>query len=168
LLLITLQLAFSSEHLWLPKFMRRASISRRAFDHGLERFGKWIHRAERLTRPRWRWVIGPLGQALIGVCGFVLAVILVLPIPFGNFMPAVAITLFAIGLMQRDGIVTLLGWAAAAGSFFLLSLVWRGVLALAEHLWEQVSQWTDWSHFWNHLTRTELWDKLTHMFQLVV
>lgn len=168
LLFITLQLAFSSEHLWLPRFITRASISRRAFDHGLDRFGGWIRRAERLTRPRWRWIIGPLGQALIGVVGFVLAVILVLPIPFGNFLPAVAICLFAVGLMQRDGVVTLMGWVAAGGSFFLLSLVWRGVLALAERVWEQIRHWPLWSQLWDQVHRAEVWERLTHTFTYMV
>jgi hypothetical protein len=138
LLFVTLQLAFGSEHLWLPRFVTRSSVSRVAFDQGLERFTGWIHRIERLTRPRLRFLVGQTGQVLMGICGFVLTVVLVLPVPLGNLAPALTLALFSVALMQRDGVAALLGWIAAGVSFALLALVWNVFWAAAEHVWERV------------------------------
>jgi hypothetical protein len=45
-------------------------------------------------------------------------VLLVLPIPLGNVLPALAISLLALGVLERDGVWVLAGLvvAAAAGS----------------------------------------------------
>lgn len=42
-----------------------------------------------------------------------MAVIVVLPIPFGNVLPAIAIMLMGVGLVFRDGLAMLLGLATA-------------------------------------------------------
>jgi hypothetical protein len=55
-----------------------------------------------------------------------------LPIPFGNFAPAITISLFAIGLVQRDGAAALLGWVATAVSTAILVLAGRAIWELFE------------------------------------
>jgi len=54
-------------------------------------------------------------------------VIVVLPIPFGNVLPALALMLIGLALVFRDGVAMLLGMTAAA--FALVTnagLVWLG------------------------------------------
>lgn len=43
-----------------------------------------------------------------------MAVIVVLPIPFGNLLPALAMTLIGLGLVFRDGVAVVF-WLAMAG-----------------------------------------------------
>jgi hypothetical protein len=45
----------------------------------------------------------------MGLACFVLSLILFLPIPFFNAAPAIALALIALGMIQRDGVVTAIG-----------------------------------------------------------
>ncbi len=48
-----------------------------------------------------------------------MATIVVLPIPFGNVLPALALMLIGLALVFRDGVAMLLGMAAAAFAFIM-------------------------------------------------
>jgi hypothetical protein len=64
---------------------------------------------------------------VIGAVCLVLAVVIALPIPFGNMLPALCILGIAVGMLQRDG-------ALVAGSMTAGGLVVTGlstVIALA-------------------------------------
>jgi hypothetical protein len=62
---------------------------------------------EFFTRPRWHAVLER--ERLIGLVCLYLAIILLLPIPFINFPPAVCIVVIAMGMVQRDGILVTIG-----------------------------------------------------------
>lgn len=70
-------------------------------------------RAVRLALPPMEYLIGP--ECLL------LAVVLVLPVPLGNMMPALAISLLALGVLERDGVWILTGLATAAVSAVVVS-----------------------------------------------
>ncbi len=57
-----------------------------------------------------------------------MALIVVMPIPFGNVLPAVALVLIGLGLVFRDGVAVILGLAMAGLALFLtaggLVLAW--------------------------------------------
>ena len=55
-----------------------------------------------------------------------LAIVLILPIPLGNILPALAVTVLAFSLIQRDGLIALAGYGIAITS--------ASVLALAAHI----------------------------------
>jgi hypothetical protein len=53
---------------------------------------------------------GKVGTIVVGVVVLIMAIVLALPLPpGGNFPPALACTVLALGLVQRDGIVILIG-----------------------------------------------------------
>lgn len=60
-------------------------------------------------------------EYLIGPECLLLAVVLVLPVPLGNMMPALAISLLALGVLERDGVWILTGLATAAVSAVVVS-----------------------------------------------
>jgi hypothetical protein len=83
---------------------------------------------ERLLRPRMLWVTGsPLREQLhaipIVVCALML--LLPLPIPFSNAIPAWAIMLTCAGLLERDGIFILAGYFTT-----LLGVVFFGAIGI--------------------------------------
>ena len=55
-----------------------------------------------------------------GVVCTLLALVLVLPIPLGNLAPGATVAVLALALLQRDGILALLGYLMAVGSGALL------------------------------------------------
>jgi hypothetical protein len=68
-------------------------------------------------------------EYLIGVICLLLSIVLFLPIPMGNMPPAIAICLFALAILEGDGIWVLAGFVA---SFAAVAIVWGVLFALIE------------------------------------
>ncbi len=128
LLFLTAQLALGQRP-WLPKIIANRTIERVHFAAMVQRIAPWLARVERLLQPRLEILVRPPAENLIGALCFLLAVILFLPIPMGNIPPAIAICLFALALLERDGLWVIFG---AAVAIFALVLVWGVIYALLE------------------------------------
>lgn len=112
LIFLTAQLALGMKP-WLPRFIADRSMSRSDFSSLAGRIAPWLNRAERLLKPRMRFLTRPPLENLAGIVCFVLAVILTLPIPLGNMLPALAICFFALAILERDGLFAILGHVVA-------------------------------------------------------
>jgi hypothetical protein len=109
----------------LPLISWRKTLSiRPSSSSGCSREGvfiPWLARAERLLRPRAVLLVLPPMEYLVGLVCLLLAVVLVLPIPLGNMLPALAISMLALGILERDGFWILAGLAVAAVSAAVVS-----------------------------------------------
>lgn len=135
LLLLSLQLLFRFDQLWLPKWALKSAIDRAGYRKASTRVIKPLRWIERLSKPRWPVLTGPVSEVLIGLVCSILAFILVLPIPLGNIAPALTIAVFGFGLTQRDGLVVILAWVGTAICGALLFVAWRLVAAALETAW---------------------------------
>ncbi|EIM25960.1 exopolysaccharide biosynthesis protein [Microvirga lotononidis] len=139
LLFVTAQLMLGRPVLWMPRFIRERSISRDFFTLLTSKLSPILHRMERFLRPRLGLLLSPVPERIVGAACLLLALILFLPIPFGNMPPAFAISAFALGIVERDGIATLVGWLAALGSLLILaaisSAIVAGINAFLDQLW---------------------------------
>ena len=125
LLLMGLQLATRQDQLWLPRWAMKRWIERKAYREGVEKVLPRVRMVERLSRPRLHMMTSELSEMLIGVATVALACILVLPIWGGNLVPALIISTFGFGLMQRDGLVVLVGWLGVTGVVLFIWLAWE-------------------------------------------
>lgn len=125
LLLMGFQLMIRQDQLWLPKWALRRWIERAAYRSGVEKVLPRVRAVERLSRPRLPVMTSELSEVLIGLATVLLAFILILPIWGGNLVPALIISTFGFGLMQRDGIVVLIGWVGVAGVCLFIWLAWE-------------------------------------------
>lgn len=101
---------------WLPGFIARRSMARSTFQTLVERITPWLLRAERLLRARMELLAHPRAQRLLGALCLVVSVALVLPVPFANLVPSVALCIIGLGVLERDGLWIVLGVLAAFGS----------------------------------------------------
>ena len=120
LVFLAAQLAFGRAP-WLPSVVARRSMPRTDFAVLVRRIAPWLERAERLLRPRLTRLALPPAEYAVGALCLLLAVLLVLPIPLGNMLPALAISLLALGVLERDGVWVLAGLVATAASLVLVS-----------------------------------------------
>lgn len=123
---------------WLPKIIANRSIARSDFSAVVSRVSPWLARGERMLRPRLGFLIHPPAEYLTGFLCLILSIILMLPIPLGNILPAIAICLFSFGILERDGLCVLLGMVMFAISVtvvagVLFALV-KGVILLLTSL----------------------------------
>lgn len=101
---------------WLPAFLAKRSMARSDFSSLVKRIVPWLQRAEGLLRPRLTILALPPMEYFVGFLSLLLSVLLVLPIPLGNVLPALAISLMALGVLERDGVWVLAGFAVAAAA----------------------------------------------------
>ena len=130
LLLLTLQLLLGKATPWLPRWIRQRSFARSDFTLMLVRLEPWLLRLERHLRPRLTLLARPVAERLVAFVLFFLSFILILPIPLGNVLPGMAISVVALGIVERDGVCVTLGLLLAAVSLAVASGVVYG-LALA-------------------------------------
>ena len=136
LLILSFQMMLGRETVWLPRWMCRAAVSREGFRRGVKRVLPWLEKAERLTRPRLTWAVTGPAERLMGLACFLLSCVLVLPIWLGNMAPAAAIAALSLGLIQRDGVLVLIGWGVVAVAVGLLVLAWSVIVATAINSWQ--------------------------------
>ncbi|MGL6210503.1 MAG: exopolysaccharide biosynthesis protein [Paracoccaceae bacterium] len=111
---------------WLPDFIARRSLPRASFSALFTRATPWLARAEKLLRHRLAPLTTPVAQRLVGLVCLVLSLVLMLPIPLGNSLPSIAICLFALGILERDGL-----WIIGGLLFSAFALTFVGGMAYA-------------------------------------
>ena len=120
LVFLAAQVAFGWKP-WLPGAISRRSMSREDFHLLVGRVAPWLERAEKLLKPRASFLAVPPMEYVVGLLCLLQAVVLVLPIPLGNMLPAAAISLMALGLLERDGLWIAAGLLATVASTVLVS-----------------------------------------------
>lgn len=130
LALICLQLALGRRQPWLPGVIGRRSVSRDGFRRVMGRALPRVRRFERLLKPRLPALTTVAMERLVAAVCVGLAILLALPIPFGNTPTAIALTILALALIERDGVFVLVGLAAAlAGTGAAAALGWGAIEA---------------------------------------
>ena len=137
ILLISVSRLFNRE-LWVPKSFQNRVIATEKLLPVFQRALIWLHRLERVSRPRrldWLTSGGLMGT--LNNCSLILgAVLLMAPfgmIPFSNTLPALALLCFAVGILQRDGVCILLGYIGNLGTIIYFAiLIGGGGLAIRE------------------------------------
>ena len=105
LLLLSPQLVWGRHAPWLPQRVRHRMIPIDDMRATLPRVIRWLRRVESFSQPRLTFLFGPVGERLIGVVCTLLAFVLILPIWGGNFLPATAVTVLALSLILKDGVL---------------------------------------------------------------
>ncbi|MES2992493.1 MAG: exopolysaccharide biosynthesis protein [Pseudomonadota bacterium] len=137
LLLLTLEWTLGRAA-WLPRFIARRSLARHDFATLLARATPWITRTRGWLSPRLGLFVSPPAVHLAAALCAVLALLIMLPIPLGNMLPAWAISLIAVGVIGRDGAWVLAGTATGVAS---IAVVWGVVMALVQAALAAVQQW---------------------------
>lgn len=89
---------------WLPQFLAARSFDIDHFRTVVARTTPRLNRVERLLRPRLPSLSSPAAFRILGAVCLLLSVVLAMPIPFGNLLPAAAIAIIALGALERDGL----------------------------------------------------------------
>lgn len=131
LLFITSQLMFGRRTLWLPKALADRTMSRADYAGLVEKLTPYLTWLERRLRPRLTFLYNPLLDGVTGFICLILAIIVFLPIPFGNMLPALAIAAFGLGIAERDGALGAIGGVVTAVSLAVLALFSGAMIAAA-------------------------------------
>ncbi len=134
LVLLAAQLSYGRHKPWFPSWLAERSFPRLGFTAIVMHALPYLERAERLLKPRLTGLLSWTGERLIGIAIFVLAIALTLPIPFGNFLPAFAIAIIGLALVEKDGVAVLVGLGVGVGSLIVIAIVVGGLIAATQLL----------------------------------
>ena len=117
--------------LWLPQKLRAREVSTTRLRPALERGLTWVRRMEAVSRPhRLPRLAGGGAIGVFNNLAFILAALLLMApfglVPFSNTLPALALLLFAVGFIQRDGGAVLLGHLANVATILYFSILVGG------------------------------------------
>jgi hypothetical protein len=135
MIVISAQLALGCRRAWLPARLARRSVPRSTFLTIVDRILPTLRRLERIVRPRAGWLAGPWARVPVGMICLVLAIIITLPLPLGHVVPGTAISVLALGLIERDGIAIALGIITAVFGLLVVIFASAGILNAAR-LWQ--------------------------------
>ncbi len=115
--LIAFRLALGQKP-WLPRSLLDRPLAAGFFDGLLRAAARVLAFLEKLLRPRLAWLTAGSALPRLHATAILLAALVLmlpLPIPFSNALPAWLILLVAGGLLERDGVAVLAGYGIGAG-----------------------------------------------------
>jgi hypothetical protein len=124
--LLAVQIMSGSERLWLPARLRARTAPRETIRKTVARALPWIGKVETVLREnRLTRFTGRPARIAFALPILLMAVTIALPIPLGNFAPALALIVIALGFIARDGLAVLVGLIVAA-----LAMIFTAILIL--------------------------------------
>ncbi len=126
LMLIAVQMIFSSGRPWLPQRLLDFSFSREKLSKGIDKslpWAKWMEgftdrRLQVITHSPFHYVIAAM-VALLALLFIPLAFL-----PFAVAIPGTAIALFALGMTARDGVMVILGLIVSCAAIGVAVYAW--------------------------------------------
>ncbi|MBA3623531.1 MAG: exopolysaccharide biosynthesis protein [Methylibium sp.] len=118
----------------LPRRVGELELSRHCARRVLGMLASAYAMAGRFARARMSHFASAGRRSWTAAAVGLMAFIVVLPIPFGNLLPALAMMLIGLGLVFRDGVAVLLGLLAAGLALFVTA----GLMLMA---WVWGSEW---------------------------
>lgn len=126
---------------WLPGFVARREVSTSAVDRIVGGTSRVLLKVEKLIKPRLQFMLAPVLHWMIGLslvsAAFILA--LPIPIPWNNGPPAICILILAFGLLERDGLLILVGHVYNLAMWVALYFAGDFLIGLAQKIWEKLT-----------------------------
>jgi hypothetical protein len=127
LVLLAAQLTYGRHKPWFPRWLTEQTFPRDKFAAVLSRALPYLERTERLFRPRLTFMLSWTAERLIGLLILVLSIILALPIPFGNWLPALSMSIIGLAMVEKDGLAVLAGLGVAVVALIVVAAVLAGL-----------------------------------------
>ena len=129
LMFISAQILMGRTSPWLPERLAARAVSNEGLETLARRAGPWLRRIEAVSRPRLVALTRPPLDQVVGAALVLFSGSILLPVPLTNTVPGFAVVVVAMGLLQRDGILVVLG--ALLGTAWIASLVFAGTTLIS-------------------------------------
>lgn len=120
ILLLALQIMYGRHSIWLPRRIAEKHFPQVFLSKVIMKALPVIKGIEKFIRPRFSFICESKGERVIGLFIALMALILTLPIYGANFLPGLCISLFALALLESDGILAIIGSVLCIISFYLV------------------------------------------------
>lgn len=124
LMFVSVQILLGRRVPWLPKKLGARTVTAEGLHSLASRSGPWLRRIEAFSRPRLGALTRAPADRLLGLALVLFSASILVPLPGTNTVPGFAVVVVSMGLLQRDGILVLIG--VALGTAWIASLVFAG------------------------------------------
>ncbi|NMT62666.1 exopolysaccharide biosynthesis protein [Marinobacter orientalis] len=126
LTLLTLgQVLIGRKHFWLPDFLVQRQIPRDKLVQGLEMLRLPARHIDRLIRPRLVFLVKGFGLYVMTLACMIIGVVMPATelVPFSSSIAGLALMMFGLAMISRDGFLALFAWTIAlAGPVMLVRI----------------------------------------------
>jgi len=123
--LLGMQMVMGVTRAWLPRTVLDRRLPKEGVQLALRTFEPRVRAFERYVRPRLQFTEAFIVDRVIGAMIVVLGIVIALPIPFANMIPALVVIVMGLGLTERDGLVqicaAILGIAVLVGIYLIVA-----------------------------------------------
>lgn len=124
LMFVSVQILLGRRVPWLPGRLGARRVSTGGLRSLAARAGPWLRRVGAISRPRLGALTRPPVERIVGLVLVLFSASILVPLPGTNTVPGFAVVLVAMGLLQRDGLLVILG--AIVGTAWIGTLVFAG------------------------------------------
>ena len=124
LMFVSAQILMGRRVPWLPQKLGQRKVSTSGLQSLAQRAGPWLRRIEAISRPRLAALTQAPMDRLVGLALVLFSASILVPLPGTNTVPGFAVVLVAMGLLQRDGVLVLLG--SVLGTAWIATLLFAG------------------------------------------
>lgn len=119
----------------MPRKVGRMQLSATMARRALHTLAWMYDQASRVMRVRMAWWLQPLHRIWLAPLVALMALVIFLPIPFGNVLSAAVLMLIGLGLVFEDGLAILIGVALGLTLLAVLIALASGMTHWASELW---------------------------------
>lgn len=134
IIIFSIQIVLGMQNMWLPKFISKREIKGEAVAMIANKSLGTFKKIEKFIKPRMEVLTSGIPEKFLALVMIFLAAIICIPIPFGNTAPAIAISLIAISIICRDGILAIIGCFAAIAATFIAGMVVFGGISIVNSI----------------------------------
>lgn len=116
------QMAIGRRTLWLPEKLRARSFQVSTLQDIIGRGRRYIGWFEAVAHPRLAALTSPTGTTIVGALLLIPTASILVPLPLTNTVPGAGVAIASVGLIERDGLLVLLG--------LLVGLTWVAILVI--------------------------------------
>lgn len=121
IVLFSIQIVLGADHIWVPGFIQDRSISKDKLKAADKKAGKWLKRIDKLISERLDFLTGHWATYIAAIVVTLLG-LLMIPlelVPFAVAIPGIAVVIFGLAFVARDGVLMLIGFLLSALAFGL-------------------------------------------------
>ena len=123
LVFIAWQIIVGRNKIWLPNRVANYALEKHTLEKIVKRVYPGFRWMEAWVRPRNWPLANPLAEQIFGVYTFILAIVVIVPIPFGNWLPAFAIATIGLAHTEQDGNCLVVGSIFGLVAILVFSLI---------------------------------------------
>ena len=103
--IIAVQIFIGRQSIWLPKRIMAFRVHPRLANKMLKSGAAFLRRMETLIKPRLRWMHSRAGHSALAIIICIMAILMMIPIPGTNTLPAMAIFIIGVSMSEEDGFI---------------------------------------------------------------